>query len=74
MQRGWRGVRRCLVQVVERDVEQLLRVAAGDQLVLKPHRHEVKELRRKTKCSGTQGVVGRSVRGGCVGGGCVGGG
>ena len=63
---GWRGVRWCLVQVVERDVEQLLRVAAGNQLVLKPHRHEVKELRQETRCSGTQGVAGRSVRGGRV--------
>ena len=33
-----------LVEVVERDVEQLLRVAAGDHLILEPHRHEVKEL------------------------------
>ena len=69
VQRGWRGVRRCLVQVVERDVEQLLRVAAGNQLVLEPHRHEVKELRQETRCGGAQRVAGRSVRGGRVGGG-----
>ena len=53
-------MRRRLVEVVERDVEQLLRVAAGDHLILEPHRHEVKELRRQTRCGAARGVVGRS--------------
>ena len=53
-----------LVQVIERHVQQLLRIAAGNQLVFEAHRHQVEELMTAAEEQGAGGGVSRGRGGG----------